>query len=177
MPLRALLVKADAIPERTILWVDLALAGFVGLAHGGALAITYVEPTPNTSSIRLLASISLPAVAVLATSGIAGLLRQSLRRTALAVHGVILALGSLATVLWAATLLIDQIPEGNFSWSPGFMSAIVTYGIFVFSRFGVPTDMRARSAFFYAPVAALLVSVPIDLAVFTQFVSEFGRRF
>ena len=177
MTVRALLDKADGVPGKLILWINLALCAFVGVAHGGALAITYVKPTPDAQGIRQLAAISLPLVAVVSITAAVALLWPQLRRPTLKLHGAVLALGAVAAWFWALSLVIGGIPEGNFAWSPGLMSLLVAYGIYVFSRYSVPDGVRGHAAFFYAPLAALVVAVPIDLVVFVRLINEMSARF
>ena len=177
MTVRALLTKFDAISERVLLWVNVGLAAFVGMAHGGALAITYLKPTPEADQIRQLASISLPISALVIITAVVALIRVDYRRSTLAVHGVALALSSVALLVWALILLIRGLPEGNFTWTPGLMSIWVCYSAFVASRYSVPFAMRHRPALFYAPLGAIVVVIPIDVAIVIEVLGEISRRF
>lgn len=175
--MRTFLAKVDSVPERVLLWINAALACLIGLAHGGALAITYAKPTPGAEGIRQLASVSLPVAALIALTAAVALVRPDLRRAALAAHGWVLVAAGVGTLIWAVDLLVQGLPEGNFSWSPGLMSVLVCYSVFVASRYGVPSQVRMWPAFFYAPVAALGIALPIDLGVFVTFIGEIGKRF
>src|SRR5690242_17026547 len=79
MTLRALVDKVDSVSERALLWATVALSCFVGIAHGGALAITYAKPTPDPDSIRQLASISLPLAAIIFLTSVGALVRVDFR--------------------------------------------------------------------------------------------------
>jgi hypothetical protein len=177
MVLRALVNKVDGIPERALLWANLALAGLIGLAHGGALAITYAKPSPDAEAIRQLASISLPTAAVVLLTAVTALVQVRFRQAVLGLHGLLFALAAVVAVLWAVSILVSGIPDGKFVWSVGMMSALVTYAFFVASRYSVPKRLRDRVVVFYAPLLALLVSIPIDVAVFVKTLSAVTKAF
>ncbi len=96
MTLRGFVNKVDGVPDRALLWANAALGCLVGLAHGGALAITYAKPTPDADSIRQLASISLPLAAVIVLTSVTALGRVGFRRPVLAIHGLIFAVAGVA---------------------------------------------------------------------------------
>jgi hypothetical protein len=177
MTLRTLVNKVDGISQRTILWTDLALGCFIALGHGGALAVTYGKPTPDADAIRQVASISLPLAAVVLLTSVAALVRVDFRRRALAIHGVVFTAAAVVTLLWALSILVRGLPEGTFVWSVGIMTALVGYGLFVASRYSVPKPLREHVAVFYAPVLAVVVSLPIDVAVFVKTFSAVTRGF
>ena len=172
MGLRALVNKVDCIQERTLLWVNLGLACFVGLAHGGALAITYGKPGPDAETIWQVASISLPLATVVLLSAVTASLQVRFRQSVLALHGLVFATGAVVVILWAISILFSGFPHGNFVWSVGMMSVLVAYAFFLGSRYSVPKRFRDRIVVFYAPLLALLVSIPIDVAVFVKTLSE-----
>jgi hypothetical protein len=171
------LAKADAMSERKLLLINVALACFVALAHGGALAITYTKPTPDAEGIRHLASISLPIAALVILSAAVALFSPGSRRTVLSLHGLVFAASSVLMLLWGLGLLVNGIPEGNFSWSVGLFSLWVAYSVFVLSRFTLPSYLRSQPVVFYAPVAALLIAAVIDIGVFLRLMNEIGARF
>jgi hypothetical protein len=174
--LRALLNRVDAVAERVLLWVNMGLGCLVALSHGGALAITYAQPTADAGYIRLLATISLPVAAVIVVTSAIALVRADFRGLALNVHGVAFAVAAVVMLLWAASILIWGTPEGNFVWSAGMMSVLVCYAAFVASRYSVPRHFRQHAAIFYAPLVAFAIAVPIDVAVLVKTVSEATRR-
>jgi len=174
--LRALLGKANAVPEHALLWVNVGLACFVALAHGGALAITYAKPSPEAENIRQIAMFSLPIAAIVIVTAATALIRADLRRRVLGIHGIVLAGSAVALLLWALDILLHGIPEGGFSWSPGLLSAWVGYSFFVLCRFSLPIELRSRSAIFYAPLVALVVAMPIDVGVLIRLATSVGPR-
>lgn len=174
--LNALVAKLDRIPPKKLLLINAGLACLVGIAHGGALALSEMKPGPESEFIKQIASVSLPAVAVMLVSSAAALVRSTLLRGVLGLHGFVLALGGIASLAWAASLLVRGIPQGvSFSWTPGLLSLIVVYSIFLFTRYGVPPTLAARPALLYAPSVALLVALPIDFAVFFLLLREITK--
>ena len=95
----------------------------------------------------------------------------------MAAHGWVLFVGGIAALAWAASLLVRGIPQGNFAWSPGLLSVLVCYSVFVVSRYGMPPALRTQPGCFYAPLVALAIAIPVDLGVFVTFVGEMGKRF
>jgi len=175
--LRTLVGKLDGIPEHVLLWVNVGLACFIVIAHGGALAITYSKPTPNAEEIRQLAMLSLPIATIVIVTAAAALIRASLRGRVLGVHGFVLAASAIAEFLWALGILLSGIPEGRFSWSVGFLSASVWYSFFVLCRFSLPDGVRNHAAILYAPLVALVIALPIDVGVFIRLMAVIGVRF
>lgn len=166
--LRMLLDKVYSISERKLVWVNIALAGFVALAHGGALAVTYAKPTPDASEIRQLAFISLPIAAIVILAAAAALIYAQLRPRVLALHGIILAAGASFLLLWALGVLLNGVPEGRFSWSLGFLTVLVFYAAVLFCRFSIPSHLRSSWGIYYAPIFALICAAPVDVGVFLR---------
>lgn len=175
--LRSVLARADAWSPRKLLWVSLALAALVGFAHGGALLALRAHPTPEAADVERLTMVSLPLVAIVLVSALAGLALSKLQRPVLALHGVLFLAAASYEVVWGAGILIRGIPAGNFSWSVGLFSLSVAYAAFVFSRFSVPAGLRATPSFYFLPVLALAIAVPIDLGVMGRFAYEINSRF
>jgi hypothetical protein len=174
--LRNLASRFDGIPERRLLWINIGLACLVSLAHGGALAITLSKPAPNAEAIRQLASVSLPIAGLLIVTAVVALLRAEYRSTVLAIHGLAFGVGALASLWWALTLLASGIPEGNFRWSVGLLTASVAYAAFLVCRFTMPSPMRGRPAIRYAPLVATVIAAAIDISVFLRLVTEIGAQ-
>ena len=172
--LRTFLGKADGIPEKGLLWTNAGLACFIAFAHGGALAITYSKPTPDAEDIRQLAMFSLPMAAVVIATAVVALIRVDLRRWVLGVHGFVLASSAAAGLFWASSILLVGMPAGNFRWTVGWLSAWVTYSVFVLCRFSLPPRLRAHPAVFYAPVIALVVAATVDISVLLRLAGDIG---
>lgn len=171
------LAKADAMPETRLLLINTGLACLVALAHGGALAITLVKPTPDAEGIRQLATISLPIAVLVILSAAATLFSPSSRRTVLSLHGIVFAGSAVAMLVWGTGLLVYGIPEVNFTWSVGLFSLWIAYSVFVFCRYSLPPDLRRRPLVFYAPVTALLGAAVVDTGVFLRLMGEMGAWF
>jgi hypothetical protein len=170
--LRTLLAKAYSIPERNLVWVNIVLAGFVALAHGGALALTFSAPTHDAAEIQQLASISLPIVAVVFVTAAAALLKSRLQPRVLALHGIVLAAGVSLLLLWALGVLFNGAPEGvRFSWSVGFLSASACYASVLFCRFSVPPHLRSSWGVYYGPAITLACAALVDFGVFFRVVA------
>ena len=174
--LRALLQWADAIAARKLLFANLGIACLVGIAHGGALAISMASSKPDPS-IQFVALLSLPLVSVIALSAVYALLSPTRTELSLGLHGLILGVGALALLGWAASLLINGFPSGPFSWSPGMLSALIGYAFFLASRHSTPANWRAKPLVVFAPAIAFGVALLIDIAVFAQLIRHMQQSF
>lgn len=175
--LRSLLAKIDAWPPRVLLWVNLALAGFIALAHGGALLAIHAHPMPGAPDIERLAMVSLPLAGVVLGSAVLGLAVTRTQRLVLAFHGVVFLAAATLEVAWGISLLVHGIPAGSFSWSVGLFSVSVAYAVIVFSRFTVPVRFRMSFPAYYSPALTLAVAVPIDIGAIIRFTHELSARF
>lgn len=173
--LRAWLDKAYAPTERKLLWINLVIACLIAVAHGGAL-LASSNKSPDWEDIRQLATVSVPITTLVMLSAVAGLMRPESRPRILAMHGPVLVIGALALLAWAASTLVGGFPKGNFSWSPGLLSASVFYAFLVFCRFTLSARIKALPGVYYAPLVALVLAVPFDVGVFIRLFVEFGNR-
>jgi hypothetical protein len=164
----ALLRRAYALPERGLVWVNIVLSCFVGLAHGGALAVASAQQAPELASIRALAMFSLPLAVVVLASGVLALARPVHAWSVLYLHGVVLAASAAWLLVWAAGILVLGVPDAHFVWMVGFLSAWVLYASVVLVRFVVPQAVRTRPVAYYFPAFALLFAVVIDFAVLAK---------
>lgn len=127
--------KLDAIPEPIPLLVNLCIAGFVCLAHGGALLLELTCETGQVDSIKPLASITLPIACLVIISSLLALKWVRARRAILGVHATFLTAGALASFLWATGILFKGIPKGsNFAWTPGILSGLCAYSFYLLRR-------------------------------------------
>jgi hypothetical protein len=173
-----LLDQLDKVPEPVLLVLNALMAGFVWLAHGGALLLTYLKKSPvppdQVEMIRTMAAFTLPLAGVTALASGVALWRARVRPLCLACQAVVL-LGSAAALLaWAVSVLVRGIPEGNFSWSPGLLTGWVTYSTFLFVRYGVPAGWRTPRLR-YLPFAVLALSLPVDVGVFFRLLLKMNR--
>jgi hypothetical protein len=166
---RSILAKLDGIPDWFLLLGSAGMAGFVMLAHGGALLLRDLAPPEQARMATSIAVFSLPLAALLLLTAGAAALKAPWRRGVLAFHGVVLAISSLATLGWAVSLLLRGIPEGNFAWTPGFLTVWVGYSFYLLGRYAVSAVWRGAV---YLPVIAAGIAVPIDVGVFFRFVGK-----
>jgi hypothetical protein len=174
--LRAWLDKAYAPSQRKLLWINLVIACLIAVAHGGALWLAISANSPDAQEIRPLATVSVPIAAFVILSAVAGLIRPESRPHVLAMHGLVLLVGVLVLLGWAATLLIGGLPKGNFSWSPGLLSASVFYAFLVFCRFTLSARVKALPGVYWVPLVALFLAVPVDVGIIIRFFVELGDR-
>ncbi len=157
--------QLDGIPDWFVLLVNCAFAAFVMLAHGGALVISRAQESPDARSVEELARWSLPIAGLCLVAGLVALLRPSVRGPVLGGHGLAFASGALALLGWAVAILVNGIPDGNFSWGAGFLSLTVGWAFYVFRRFTLPERIREYAVGYYLHLLALLAALPVDLGV------------
>jgi len=173
----SLLAKAYAWSPRALLWTNLALAGWVALATGGAFLVARDHPTPYAPSVEKVAVVSLLVASIFLTTVLA-LAVPRFRPVALAFHGALLLAGAAAMFVWSVGLLIYGIPtDVRFSWSVGLFTAIVAYAVYVFARYTVPASIRAWPAIYYSPLFALIVAAAVDIGVIVRFTHDMSRHF
>lgn len=166
----------DKIPEFVFLILNLCIAGFVTLAHGGALAITLTGDKEAPEAFLTTVSISLPLAVLIILSSAYGLWSPSKRSLILAIHASILSLGVLAMLIWATSILFRGIPEeGGFSWAPGLMTCLCVYAVYLL-RLTVLSRWREIFAIKYLHLFVFVVSFSIDVGVFAKALSEFLSR-
>jgi hypothetical protein len=175
--LRSLLIKADAWSPRALLWVNIVLAGFVTVAHGGALLVANAQGSPDIAEIRSLAAVSLPLAALVLACSVLGLASLRLRLAALALQGAVFVFAVAPQLLWGVELLVHGIPLGNFAWSVGLFTVTAAYAVYVFSRYTVPARLRTKAAIYYSPLLTLGVAAVVDVGVFVRFALQLGGGF
>lgn len=171
---KALLTRLDSIPERKLLWVNIALACLVGLSHGGALAVSSSAPTEQADEIRRLALVSLPLAALVILVAATAMWRPHLTRAALGLHGIVFCISGAALLLWALSVLVDGLPYGKFVWTTGLLTAWIGYSVFVMSRYTISVAVRGLPKFFFLPVIAMALVLPVDIGVAIRLLSSNG---
>jgi hypothetical protein len=166
-----ILSRAYGMSEACVLWVNVVLALFVTLAHGGALIAAESRSSPELGDIRAVAMFSLPLCAVILISALAVLAYKPWARQVLALHAVIASLSAAGFFLWAITLLLRGFPEGNFVWTVGILSAWVGYATVLALRFLLARTSSALSAVYYVPALAFLVALAVDIGVLLRALS------
>jgi hypothetical protein len=166
---RALLAKIDQLPDQLLLFGSAGLAGFVMVAHGGALLVRHLAPPDQAATAVSIARYSLPVAGMMLATAALAMLKPDWRTSVLAVHAVILVVSSFALFVWAGTLLLRGIPEGNFAWTPGFLTAWVWYSFYLLRRYTLPSRW---SGTVYLPVVAAGIALPVDLGVLVRFLGK-----
>jgi len=167
--LKKLITTLDQLPERILLVANSVFGVFVILAHGGALALTYVHPDDNAESIRQLASISLPLAVLVLASSIYAFTFERHRAVILKIHAIILLCANLALIFWGISLLLGEFPRGNFGWTPGMMTGMFAYSIYLCRRTWLAQSIGSSALVRYLHVLAIIVVLPIDLSIFARF--------
>jgi hypothetical protein len=161
----SLLDAAYRWPERRLILVNVGLACFVGLSHVGALLLSHTQSVPDAASMRMTVTFSLPLVLFVIVTAFAVLMRRSALNFALRVHSYILGFSALWLLAWAIQILITGIPDNNFVWTVGLMSAWVFYSAVLLVRFALPETLRSHQVAYYFPVLALVVALFFDIGV------------
>ena len=162
----------DKVPVVGLLLINAALAGFVLLGHGGALAAAYFAQPDKVSEILPLALVSLPVSTIVILSSLAGLATARWRGVILSAQALILAVGSLALFGWALSVVFRGVPQGRFSWAPGLMTAFCVYPIYVLRRTVFERQISVFWWVYYLHLIALLIVLPVDTAVFIRVISK-----
>ena len=158
------LKRAYSVSDIHVVLVNVAIAGFVTFSHGGALLIALSKGSPELAEIRGLAMFSLSLCVVVLASALSVLLHRGWLRRVLVVHTGISVLSAAWLILWALKLLFVGIPDEQFVWMVGFLTAWVTYAAVLAVRYLLANSSSA----YYAPVFALLIAAALDIGVLTR---------
>jgi hypothetical protein len=163
----------DTIPLRVLAFVNLGIAAFVGLAHGGAWVLASMDSSPEAIVIQALAPITVSLATSVAVSAVFALLRSSFLPKVLALQGILLAVGGAALFVWALSILLHGIPKGNFSWAPGMLTFLCAYPVYLLRRTILDRFCAGSVLARYAHLIAVAIVVPVDVGVFIRAVSSF----
>jgi len=158
----------DKIPIVILVLLNACLAGFVLLAHGGALVVAYVTH-PSTAAETL--HVTLPGVilsALIMASSLAAVANTSARRSILLGQAAILCGGALALIGYALIVLMQGLPTSRFTWRPGLMTVFTVYAFYVMRRAVSGKRIAAFWLVNYSHLIALVVVLPIDFVVFLK---------
>jgi len=161
---------------RRLLAVNMVIAGFVLLAHGGAAAVSLSEGSEELGEIASVVSVTIPAGAFVFITGIIALLWQKLRRPVLTIHAVLLVLGAGALLVWALFLLVGGLPEsGRFSWTPGLLTLFCAYPAYLLRK--TLLDRRAETSRLLRNIhwIVALAVLPVDLGVMVRLVLHMSQ--
>jgi hypothetical protein len=167
-----LLNRAYAMSEARVLLINVALAVFVSMAHGGALVVAQSQASPQLGEIGALAKVSLPLCGVVIFSTLAILVRRSLLPRVLAVHAVVLAVSALWLFVDALDVLLFGVPDGDFVWSVGLFSAWIAYATVVVLRFLGARAPATLDRVHFVPAYALLLAMVVDFGVLLRVLSS-----
>ncbi len=167
----------DSIPTRTLVGINAGLAAFVGIAHGGALLLTFYQSSPMERLIRSIATYSLSLVAFVLLSSLAALCVGHILEKVLKAHAGVLLVGAIFSVRWAVDLGVNGIPYENFSWTPGLFSGVVSYAAFLVRRTWLAEFIQTSFVVRNLHLLVFLAVVPIEIAVLVQVVQVFRDRF
>ncbi len=174
----AVLAKLDAASPRVFLYTNLAIAGFVLLAHGLLLLVLRLKPSiPQPEGVIGMTLVSLPVASFVILSSVAALLVERARAGVLAFHGASLLLGALAMLAFALHVVLWGMSGGDVSWTPGLFSLGIAYAVFVFTRYTVPVAWRTKPAITFAPVWSLAIAFVVEAAVLVRLVGGLVATF
>lgn len=164
------------LPEPLMLGINAAIGGFVLVAHGGALLLVLSGKLPTRSAsdafVHNVIPFTLPVAFLVVASSVVGFLRTTLRKHVLLFQGVVLFLAGMALLGWAASLVLNGIPSGHFSWVPGVLTGWVAYSSFLVSRFSVRSAWQRYAVVRHLPIICMIVALSVDLGVMARFMAK-----
>ena len=169
--------RFESASPRTLLGINAGFAAFVGVAHGGALILTYHQPTPIEGMIRTISAVTLPTAVIMLMSAALGAFRRNLLEKVLAGHAIVLVAGAAASVAWATSLAVNGIPYKNFSWTPGVLTLFVCYSLFLYRRCWLARFIESCRVVRHLHLLSILVAFPIEIAVLVRFLQLLHDRF
>lgn len=81
---------------------------------------------------------------------------------------MIAALSAAWLVIWAGSLLLQGIPDGEFVWTVGLLSAWVGYATVLLLRFVVARTEAALASLYYIPVFTFFAALIFDVGVLAR---------
>jgi len=161
----------DRVPEIILIIINICIAAFVILTHGGYLVLTYLQNGEQTSSGFDLIFVSLPLAILIFITCAIGFLKKELRGKILKVHAFVLSLGAIVCFFWATFILLGSFPEGGFAWSPGFLTFLCVYPVYILRR--TVFLIKIKKSFFikYFHVFTFLVVLIIDMSIFVKLIN------
>ena len=151
----------DAIPSRRLIWINLLVAVFVLVAHGGAAIVG--------KTIPVALYVTIPASALLLSLSIYALLLPERQQQLLRVQSGLLMAGWVGMLFFALDLAFNGISGDvkRVSWNPILFVLVCAYPVYLVRRAyfhagGMPLWLR------YAHIVAAVLSVVISVLVFRQ---------
>ncbi|MBI5696540.1 MAG: hypothetical protein HZC51_12555 [Nitrospirae bacterium] len=168
--------RIDEMPEFLMLVINIGIACFIILAHGGWLAATMMQKNWSMTDILPVALGSLPVALLIVISAAVALAREKYREKALAFHAIVLSLGAAGLLGWAIYMIIAGTPEGNFSWGGGMLPLFCTYPVYMLRRTVLKQRIYSSSFIKYMHVWVLAISIFADLGVLGRFMYDMPAR-
>ena len=167
--LRVGLIRLYDAPAKWLLIANLVIALLVSLSNGMGVMLGHGMPGLTNEMEAMIVMFILPGSAAIFFTGLLGLIFSSARVWVLRIHAIVIGIGTVSLCYWALELAINGLPDGGFSWSPGFLESIAGYAALLVCRFNLPDRLRANGKIYLIPVSAALFMIPIDLGVLLRF--------
>jgi hypothetical protein len=156
--------RLDRISPTAFLWVNALLCLFVLLAHGGALLLVRAGKSPEMADQVAIAYFTLPAALVSLGFALTALFRTEALGFTLKIHSIVLLGLAVYMAYFGVNLAIKGIPaDVRFAWNPLLFAFVVGYPVLLLQR-AFPN--HRLTAFRYAPLIAVGISVLISVAVY-----------
>jgi hypothetical protein len=168
--LAAFTAQLDGVSPTKLTLVNVAIAAFVGVAHGGALALVLSERVSvfDADGVKSLATVTLPLAALILVSSVAAAFHRRLLEDVLKLHAAVLLVGAVAAMGEVAWVVVNGFPSESVTWTPGLFTALMTYAFYLFRRMWLsPWTCRSYAAMNLHWLAAP-VALAIELAVIVR---------
>ena len=163
--LRAGLLWLDTLDERAFVAVDLALGLFIGVAHGGALALALTGLAPPFVPFAPLLIGSLVLALLVIVSGGIALLAPAKRPPVLRAHAVALSVMATAVLIASAYWVVNGLPSGRFAWTPGILTGICVDPFFLLRRFVLSARSSGSPALADLPIWIGLLAIAAEVGI------------
>ena len=173
--MRKLVAALDTIPELFPVVLDGAFSLFLlTIATVLSIVFRFTRPDSGTPPPRAFFPTVLVVAIFGAGSSALALVRPHTRRIVLLCHAIIgIAIGAYA-LWWAVKGIIEGFGDANVRWTPGFLTALVAYPIYLLRRTAFASRIESshaiRYAHFYAGAIALAADLAFGARIFASFV-------
>lgn len=158
-----------------LLKINLAVATFVLLANGSALLLGLSGKAPGVIASLLEVILILTVAACVAVTAIIALIKPEYRQRILVFHGVSLALGTTALLIWGLSLTVGfTASTPKITWSVGWLTAFAAYSAYLVSQTTLASAHNRSIAIKYAYLWVGTIAFAVDVFIFTRLVSSIG---
>lgn len=154
----------DSIPFKALLCINLAMGAFVLLAHGGSLALSFL----NGENISVLVMVTVPTSLFIILSCVIGFALENIRLKILSIHSIVLLAGAILTFYYGLSLLLKGFPKGNFSWGVGFFTFFCVYPVYFVRRTIFRNFISKSSIIKYFHIFIFIIAFSVDITVFVK---------